>query len=157
VYYLTVILLMFVLPVGSALLELSVFQGAHGFVRVFGRWFVFWAMGVRLLLAGIRQVFQPRFTAQTILGTKSEDSLHVVQELGFANMSMGAIAVLSFPFGAWVMPSAIAGCLFYGLAGARHVVQKNKNALENTAMVSDLFIFVVLAAYVIIWFTSGTR
>jgi hypothetical protein len=31
-----------------------------------GRWFVFWAVGVRLLTAGIRQIAQPRFTAETI-------------------------------------------------------------------------------------------
>jgi len=39
--------------------------------------------------------------------------------------------------------------LFYGLAGIRHVVQHDRNALENTAMVSDMFLFAVLLAYVI--------
>ena len=32
-----------------------------------GRWFVFWAVGVRLSLAGLRQFLQPAFTARQII------------------------------------------------------------------------------------------
>ncbi|HET6487778.1 MAG TPA: DUF6790 family protein, partial [Spirochaetia bacterium] len=119
-------------------------------VLVAGKWFVFWAVGARLFLAGLRQVLQPRFTAETILGIKGDAPLHIVQELGFANISIGALGLLSILRGAWVMPAAIAGCLFYGLAGIRHLTQRNRNALENTATVSDLFMFAVLAAYAVI-------
>ena len=156
-YYLTVVLLMFVLPIGSALIELFAFPNPAALIPVLGKWFVFWAVGARLFLAGLRQGIQPRFTAETILGIKGDAPLHVVQELGFANISIGVIGLISILNGAWVMPAAIAGCLFYGFAGGRHVVQRNRNALENTAMVSDLFIFVVLAAYVIIALAGGTR
>ena len=148
-YYLTVALLMVVLPVGSILVELLAFKGSQAFVLVLGKWFVFWAVGARLFLAGLRQAIQPRFTAETILGIKGDAPLHVVQELGFANLSIGLAGLISIFSGSWVMPVGIAGCMFYGLAGARHVAQRRRNALENTAMVSDLFAFAVLAAYII--------
>lgn len=156
-YYLTVALLMFVFPIASILIEILGFKAPAALVLVLGKWFTFWAVGARLFLAGLRQTIQPRFTAETILGIKGDAPLHVVQELGFANISIGVIGLVSIFSGAWVMPAAIAGCLFYGFAGARHVVQRNRNALENTAMVSDLFIFVVLAAYVIIALAGGTK
>ena len=148
-YYLTVGLLMFVLPVGSILLELFAFKSTLTFVSLVGKWFIFWGVGGRLFLAGLRQAIQPGFTAKTILGIKGKEAFQVVQELGFANISIGAIGIISILSGSWVMPSAIAGCLFYGLAGGRHIAKGNRNSVENTAMVSDVFIFVVLLIYII--------
>jgi hypothetical protein len=48
-----------------------------------------------------------------------------------------------------VIPAAIVGGLYYGLAGLGHLPQKNKNAKEYTAMVSDWFAAVVLAWFVL--------
>lgn len=156
-YYLTVTLLMFVLPIGSILIDLFAFKSAYGTVSLVGKWFVFWAVGARLFLAGLRQAIQPRFTAEIILGIKGEEPLQVVQELGFANISIGAIGIVSIFSGTWVMPSATAGCLFFGLAGIRHVVTGKRNALENTAMLTDLFLFAVLVVYIIAVNVSPAR
>ena len=147
-YYLTIALLMFVLPTGSILVELLVSKSSLALVSLVGRWFVFWGVGGRLLLAGLRQTIQPRFTAETILGIKGDGPLQVVQELGFANIAIGAIGLISIFNGAWVMPPAIAGCLFYGFAGVRHLAKTGKNAIENTAMWSDLFVAAVLLVYI---------
>jgi hypothetical protein len=35
--------------------------------------------------------------------------------------------------------------LFYGLAGMKHLIKGDRNRTENIAMVSDLWIFLVLA------------
>ena len=37
--------------------------GGGGLMPLVGKWFVFWAVGARLFIAGIRQVIQPAFTA----------------------------------------------------------------------------------------------
>ena len=47
------------------------------------------------------------------------------------------------------MPSAIVGCLFIGLAGIRHIFSKERNLLENSAMLSNLIIFIILLVYLI--------
>ena len=156
-YYLTVALLMFVLPIGSILFELFASNSSQTVISLMGKWFVLWAVGARLLLAGLRQAVQPRFTAETIFGTKGEETLQVVQELGFANISIGVIGILSILTSVWVMPAAIAGCLFYGLAGIRHAVADKRNMLENTAMISDLFLFAVLLAYLILQVVSTSK
>lgn len=87
-----VLLLALVLPLASATLELAT-QGGDP-VLVIGRWFLFWGVGARLLLAGLVQVARPGFAARDILGAGETGALHVVQELGFANIAMGTVAVI---------------------------------------------------------------
>ena len=142
-YYVIVVALMFVLPLLSVAVDASISPGSASLLLI-GRWFVFWAVGIRLLLAGIRQIIQPRYTAETILGIKGEESLLVVRELGFANAAVGAIGTGSILAPGWVTAGALAGGIFYGLAGANHAMQIHRNRLENVAMTSDLFVGIVL-------------
>ena len=145
-YYAIVGFLMFGLPLLSVIAD-AMLSSPQSAMLLIGKWYVFWAVGVRLLLAGFRQVVQPRYTAQVILGLKSDESLLVVRELGFANLAMGLSGLLSLIFPAWRVPVALAAGVFYGLAGGNHVLQPHRNRLENVAMVSDLFACAVLLAY----------
>jgi hypothetical protein len=147
-YFLFVVLLMFVLPVASTAVDALWFNGGATLTFLIGKWFVFWTAGVRLLLAGIRQAGQPRFTAESIFGVKDPAANAVVREIGFANLSMGALGLVSLAQPAWVVPAAIAGGLYYGLAGVGHMLRSNRNFNEQTALVTDLMIFVVLAVFV---------
>ena len=147
-YGASVVLLMLVLPLVSIAVELSMGSHAGGTVFVVGRWFVFWGVGVRLFIAGVRQVVQPSFTAG-LLGVKDSSALVVVRELGLANLSMSVLAICSLFRAEWVVPGAIVGGLYYGLAGAGHVPHKGRSANENLAMVSDLWMFLLLAVFVV--------
>jgi hypothetical protein len=99
------------------------------------------------LIAGLRQVVDPKFTAERIFDIKSAEPLVVVRELGFANISTGVLGVCTVFYGGWTMPAAIVGVLFYGLAGAGHVFKNERNLFDNVAMYSDLFIFVLYLSY----------
>ena len=112
-----------------------------------GRWWTFWAVGIRLFTAGIRQVVQPRFTAEEIFGILDTSALPIVREIGFANLSVGTLGICSIFRPSWVIPAAIVGGLYYGFAGLGHLPQKNKNAKEFTAMTSDGFAAIVLAVF----------
>jgi hypothetical protein len=149
-YLLMIVLLMFVFPILSILAELFVFRSTAGIILLIGKWFVFWAVGVRLFTAGLRQALQPQFTAEKILGIKGSEQLIIVQELGFANLSMGMLGMLSILNGTWVLPAAIVGCLFVGLAGIRHIFSKERNPLENSAMLSNLIVSFVLITYLVL-------
>lgn len=113
-----------------------------------GKWFVFWSVGIRLLIAGIRQVLQPSFTAESIFETNDSGAVKVVTELGSANFCMGLIGALSLYFQSWIMPAALCGGLYLGLAGFKHLAHRHRNFAENAAMVSDLFVFAVLVVFV---------
>jgi hypothetical protein len=148
--YLAVIALtMFVLPIASIAQEYFASAGSPDLIALAGKWFVFWGVGVRLLLAGLRQTINPAFTARTIFEIKDEAAEKVVRELGFGNIAIGVLGVISQFDSAWVLPAAISGGLFYGLAGAKHVLNNPRTRLENIAMVSDLFMFAILLVYTI--------
>ena len=147
-YLLTVLLLMAVLPIGSIGAEHFFFHPAVPLMLLVGKWFVFWAAGVRLFLAGLRQFFQPRFTAEKIFQIKGDDALPLVRELGVANFATGIVGMASLAKPSFVLPVAMIAAIFYGIAGVRHVAEKRRTGNENIAMISDLFVFLVFSAYV---------
>jgi hypothetical protein len=95
----------------------------------------------------LRQIAQPSFTTDAIFGVKDKGALIIVQELGFGNLSIGLLGALTLARPDWTAPSAIVGGCFYALAGFRHLIDSERNTTENVAMVSDLLIAAVLAAY----------
>ena len=147
-YIASVVLLLFVLPVISIAVERLV--GTHGssLLVVVGRWFCFWAVGVRLFLAGVRQTIQPGFTAEAIFQVRSPAVWPIVREVGFANLSMGLLGLLSLWHREWLIPASLVGGLYYGLAGAGHLAGKERNAKETFAMITDFVPFVVLGVFV---------
>jgi hypothetical protein len=147
-YLLIVLLLMLVLPAGSIYVEHSYLHSTAPTMLLVGKWFVFWSAGVRLFLAGLRQFFQPRFTSHEIFGIESDDVLPLVRELGVANFAAGVVGIASLAKPSFTLPVAISATIYYGIAGILHVAQSARNRNENVAMVSDLFIAVIFAAYV---------
>ena len=147
-YLASVVLLVFVLPAGCVAGE-ALWPGSSADVmQLVGKWFVFWAVGVRLFIAGLRQVAQPQFTAESIFEVKDSAAFPIVREVGFGNLAMGALGLLTLAKSGFLVPAAIVGGLYYGLAGAGHLVRGKRNFNEQAALISDLFIFVVLAVFV---------
>ena len=146
-YLLIVVLLMFVLPVCSIVADAIVFRSSTNLLMLVGKWFVFWAAGVRQLTAGIRQIAWPRFTAEGIFGIKNNEPWPIVRELGFANVSIGVLGVSSIAVVGLTQAAAIVSGLFFGFAGVAHALRKERNLAENVATVSDLFLFAVLLFY----------
>ena len=146
-YYLVIAALMLVLPAASIFIESSLcFHGVPN-VGLAGIWFVFWSVGMRLLLAGLRQIVQPRYTAATVLGIAGTESFLVVRELGIANTAIGITALCSIFFPGWIPACALVGLIFYGLAGINHLAHPNRTPLQNAAMGSDFFAAMVMLAY----------
>lgn len=143
--YLAAILgLMVVLPVASILIEWMASDGSD-LLFITGKWFVFWAVGIRLLLAGIRQVAQPSFTAAQIFRITDPAAEKLVSEIGFGNLSMGLVAALTLLVPGWLVPAGLAGGLYLALAGIKHLTNSERTREENIAMISDLGVAVVLA------------
>jgi hypothetical protein len=137
---------MVVFPLVSIAVDASI-RHAHRDLLLIGKWFVFWAVGVRLLLAGLRQVVQPQYTAKTILGIEGNGALLVIRELGFANAAIGAVGIMSILITGWAVAGGFAGGILYGLVGANHAMQVHRNRLQSLAMASDLFAAAVLLTY----------
>jgi hypothetical protein len=150
-YFVIIALFMLILPVGCTLAEAAVWHGG-GLVALATKWFAFWGVGARLGLAGVRQVFNPGFTARDIFGLDDARANPIVRELGFANLALAALGCGALFVHWWSRPAALADAIFYALAGAAHVAARTRNAKQNAAMISDLFMAFALAACLILPF-----
>lgn len=140
--------MMLVLPLASILVNIGI---AHINISVplAGKWFLFWGVGIRLFTAGIRQALKPAFTAETIFHITDKQSHIIVKELGYANICMGAIGIIALFLPAWCMAAAFAGGLYMGIAGVFHLVKKPVSLNEWVAMISDLFIAIIMCIYIL--------
>ena len=81
----------------------------------------------------------------------------IVRELGFANTAIGSAGLGSLYFAGWVLPVAVIGAIFYGLAGINHLTHRSRNTLQNVAMTSDFFAAAVLLIFCLVttakWWT----
>jgi hypothetical protein len=145
-YLASLILLMLILPAVSVWVDYGPYPGTP-LMMVIGKWFVFWAVGVRLFAAGLRQVAKPLFTLRDIFHVQDPGGLVVVRELGFANICLGLAGVLSLFIPDWRPAAAFTGGLYMGIAGIYHLIKKPETPNEVVAMVSDIYILVIMAAY----------
>lgn len=141
--YIAVVLLQtLILPLVCGGVQLAMSGGDP--LVVSGTWWAFWGVGSRLLVAGISQLVNPSRTAQGILGIEDAGAELVVHELGYANLSMGMVAMASAFCGAWGLLGAAPGAMFLGLAGLRHIAKRGKNRDETVATWTDLLVFVMV-------------
>lgn len=146
-YLWIVLLLMLIFPSASVIIDHGYFNPNADIILLVGKWFVFWAVGIRLFTAGLKQAINPAFTASEIFHLQSAETHVIVKELGYANICMGALAILSLFIPGWRSAAAFTGGLYMGIAGVYHIFKKPEGANEVIAMVSDLFILAVMSLY----------
>lgn len=147
-YIVGVILLMVVLPLLSIGNDRYIHHASTPLMLLAGKWFVFWAAGIRQSIAGLSQFFRPRFTVEGIFGIQSAEAFPFVRELGIANFAIGTVGVLSIVQSSFVLPIAIVAAIFFGFAGIRHITDKPKGIKQSLALITDLFVSLVLIGYI---------
>jgi hypothetical protein len=147
-YFILVIAQTIVFPIVSGIIELLLVGGDP--VIVFGKWWVFWGVGTRLLVAGIAQASGKGPTSDILGATApSVQEKQLIRELGMANVGMGLAGLLALVPG-WALPAGFAGGIFLLIAGVLHIPKRNKNAQESLATWTDVIVglaVVVLAVY----------
>ncbi|MCW5760601.1 MAG: hypothetical protein KIS90_12605, partial [Phenylobacterium sp.] len=143
-YIIVVAVTMLVGPAVSVGLDRAL-HPATPWLALVARWFVFWGVGVRLAIAGARQILQPGFTAREIFHIPGDEALVLVRELGTWNLAIGLLGLLSLAQPSFVLPTAIAAAIFYFAAGIGHVTAAERTLNETVAMTSDLGAALVLA------------
>jgi hypothetical protein len=155
-YFILVIGQTVVLPIVSGVIELATVGGDP--VLAFGKWWAFWGVGTRLLVAGLAQV-SGRGPTSEILGatTPNVQVRQLTRELGTANIGMGLAGLLAVVPG-WAVPASLAGGVFLLIAGLLHVAKRGKNAQESLATWTDLLVgavVVVLAVSTLVRALAG--
>lgn len=120
--------------------------------QVTGEWFLFWAVGVRFVTAGINQMARPGFTLQSIFQISSTEGSVVVRELGFSNFAVGLAAVISLFLPSWRVAVAFVAAVFLGIAATQHAIKGSASKKEAVALLTDALVFLVMAAFVAVSF-----
>lgn len=152
-YLLSILLTAVVIPLGGAVVEHFMYEAAWS-ALLFSKWFIFSAGGLRLLVAGIKQVMDPAFTAQRIFHIQGTESLPVVRELGFANCCLGSLGVVSLFAPQWRMAAAFASGLYFTFAALGHIAKKPVGPNERLALWSDVLIAAGLVASLVVQFLA---
>jgi hypothetical protein len=148
-YFINVLTTMLIIPALFIVADVSRHKAPLD-VGLAGKYFIGWAIGARLLIAGFRQALRPELTAEQIFNIRdSIECLPFIRELGFANICMGAMAMISLFHEEWRLAAAVTGGLYFGLAGFLHLFRKTAGFNEQVAKISDLFIFGLALLYTI--------
>ena len=142
-YIVIVVFTMLVLPAASIAAQLN----TAPLLWLVGKWFVFWAVGARLLLAGVRQYARPSFTSRDILGIDDPKAFVLVRELGGANVATGVLGVASLSMPTFVLPTALGAGIFYTVAAIEHLKEEQRGRNETIALVSDIGAAIVLLSF----------
>lgn len=148
-YVVSVMVFTFVVPVVGATTECALTDTTFTF-EVLAKWFIFSAVGLRLLLAGIKQTSDPAFTAKQIFHIEGQESFPILRELGFANICFGLVGIVSMFMVEWRLVSAFGSGLYYGFAGLQHLIKRPAGVNEKFALWTDLVIFVALFTYFLV-------
>lgn len=148
-YFIGISAITFLLPVIGSFAEVLIHRPEIFSLALFGKWFIFSAVGVRLFIAGIKQTINPEFTAKEIFQLSGAESFPIIRELGFSNLCFGLLGIISLLQPEWRIASAFASGLYYGLAGIQHLLKKPTGSNEIFALVTDFLIFIFLAIYFI--------
>ncbi len=153
-YLLFILATMVVLPIASVVVEIR--RKEQPILELIGKWFIFWGVGIRLLVAGITQITNPGFTVDLL---QSDENLYIiVQELGFTNLLLASVALLSVTKSNYRMLGT-SGALFMGFAGILHFL-KLSSAMAPKAVValwSDLWICLIAIIYLVYRFTHQSE
>lgn len=144
-----IVSLVLIMPLIFLITDACIFQKILN-ISLIGKWFIFWAIGVRLLTAGISQIFYPKFTIRSILKIDKISNSTAVIELGLANLSMGLTGILSLFIPSWRTAVALSGGLFMGLCGILHITKKTRTLNTNVAMLSDIIIACIMLLYLLL-------
>jgi len=137
------VFLLLILPLAAALCE-SIAEDEAFNMRTIIKWFVFSAVGLRLFTAGIKQASSPEFTAINIFRMRTREGYVVIRELGFANIALGVMGILSAIHDNWRILASVSGGLFFGLAALQHTGNKKRSFNEVIALIYDLAVFLIL-------------
>jgi hypothetical protein len=125
------IALLFVLPIATAVLESRIDHVVLN-LSTYWKWYIFWGVGIRLFFRGVILTSAPQ-----------------QMELGFANMALGSMGILSVINDQWRLIAAIAGTIYFGLTDMLRVIKKPGSRHELVALLYNLLVFVGLVGYLI--------
>ncbi len=108
-----------------------------------GRWFVFWTIGVRLMVAGLTEVMSSRRQGNIIFlqGSESGEYRKII---GYLKILLAALGFLCMIKAQSSLIAALTAGIYLGLTGFRHDFKKPCTAIEWLYLGYDIIVFFVI-------------
>lgn len=145
------IMVFLIIPIMCVLIDYFIYRKGNDSSSKFDiicKWFVFWSLGISAVTAGLMQMFNPAYTAN-LLSISTNDFI-VIKELGYANFSIGLIAVISLKYEKFRQPAAISYGVFMLLCMLNHMTRLNVISLDEIVSTAADLLVVVVAVLVIV-------
>jgi len=136
-------LLLAILPLLSAAAEHH-FVHASISIILLGKWFMFWTIGIRLLIKGFVQVIRSRRNGNSSLLSKDE-TWEVAKILGLAKMALAGMGFLCVVNDQWSLLATITVGVYLGLTGFQHDFKRPSTTTGWMNMSYDVLVFSVIA------------
>lgn len=141
----------FILPFICVFIELMILKSMkkeYKTLEIACKWLVFWALGVGGIVAGLMQAINPNYTAK-FLNVVANDMI-IIKELGYANFSMGLLALLSVKFSNYQKPAALAMGLFLLGCTLNHFTRMEIINFEEMVSTVDNIWTILIAGVVLV-------
>lgn len=140
-----------ILPLICILIEIAIFKRQNKtiiFKNIFLKWLCFWVIGFSAISVGVMQAFNPSYTAD-LLHVNMSDFI-IVQELGYAQLGIGIVALLSLKWVQFKKPAVIAyGTFIFGCTVIHFLRFSAIDLGEIISTLNDIWILIVAALIVI--------
>lgn len=138
-------------PLTAILVELGIRKKKghqYNITAVASKWLSFFVIGIRALVSGCMQAFNPAFTG-ALLQVEMNDYI-VIKELGYAAIGTGVIGVLSLKKESFRIPAAISRAIFIFCCTFNHLTRIDVvNIGEIIVIITDILL-VASAVFIVI-------
>jgi hypothetical protein len=119
------------------------------------KWLVFWSLGVGGIVAGLMQSINPSYTAN-FLDVVVNDMI-IIKELGYANFSMGLLAILSVKYSNYRKPAALVMGMFLLGCTVNHFTRLEIINFEEMVSTFDNIWTIIVAGMVLVYQPKSKR
>ena len=140
-----------ILPLLCVLIEIAISKRQNNaiiFKNTFLKWLCFWVVGFNAISVGVMQAFNPSYTANLLHVTMSD--FIIVEELGFAQLGIGIVALLSLKWVKFRKPAVMAyGIFIFGCTVIHFLRFSVIDMGEIISTSNDIWVLIVAALIVI--------
>lgn len=136
------ILVLTALPLVSLIIEHKI-NDVEIQAGLVGKWFVFWTVGIRLLIGGVVQILAALRQGNTIL-LRSNAGSDTRKIVGIVKMALAVLGFLCIINDKWSLLAAVTAGFYIGLAGFQHDFKKPVTKEGWLYMAYDGLVFLMI-------------
>ncbi len=118
-YNLFLLLTSSVFPIVTSIVDIYIHNEKYSNLNIWYKWFLFWSIGIRLLLIGIKKVLFPLFYIKKVYKSYCNQP-NIIKDFGFSYISIGILGIISLFYDNWKFPTYITGSILYLLIGLNY-------------------------------------